>query len=45
MVSAKSRNNLAIIRQSMEWKLECKMEKNASSFDVGKWFFFSHMCK
>ena len=34
----KSRNNLAIIGQLKEWKLECKMEKNASSFDVGKWF-------
>ena len=40
MVSAKSRNNLAIIGQLTEWKLEYKMEKNVSSFDVGKWFFF-----
>ena len=40
MVGVKSRNNLAIIGQSTEWKLECKMEKNDSSFDVGKWFFF-----
>lgn len=38
MVGVKSRNNLAIIGQSKVWKLEREMEKNDSSFYVGKWF-------
>ncbi len=33
MVGVKSRNNLAIIGQLMEWELECEMEKNRR-----KWF-------
>ena len=38
MVGVKSRNNLAIIRQLKGLYLVCNMTKNATSFDVGKWF-------
>ena len=39
VVGVKSRNNLAIIGQLKEWKLECKFKQNDSSFDIGKWFY------
>ncbi len=34
MVGAKSRNNLAIIRQLKGLYLECNMTKNATSFHI-----------
>ena len=37
MVGSKSRNNLAIIGQLEEWKLECEMEKNDSSNYIKKY--------
>ncbi len=37
MVGSKSRNNLAIIGQLEEWKLEREMEKNDSSNYIKKY--------